>query len=324
MASPNSTWSELLTMSLYDRRGELADNLTNSVALFMRLKKKGNIGTVDGGVAILEELEYASNTNIMWYDGYEQLAISPSEFASAAQYEWKQLAEAITISGREMMINTGKNRIINHLRAKVSNAEKTMINTLGAGVYADGTGTLSKEMGGLQLLVADTPTNTVGGISGNTYSWWKNISYDLSSVGSTASSTNIQTHMNNLYVQLKRNNEGPDLIVADANYYTRFLGSLQTIQRLTGDASMAEAGFETLKYMGMDVVLDGGRGGSCPANRMYFLNTDYIKYRPHADRNMVPLEPDRHSTNQDALVRFLAWMGNMTISNRFMQGLMKA
>jgi hypothetical protein len=39
---------------------------------------------------------------------------------------------------------------------------------------------------------------------------------------------------------------------------------------------MADAGFQNLKYMGADVVLDGGRGGNCPASHMYFLNTDYI------------------------------------------------
>ena len=76
--------------------------------------------------------------------------------------------------------------------------------------------------------------------------------------------------------------------------------------------------------MGADVVLDGGRGGNCPANHMYMLNTDYIYYRPHEDRNMVPLDPDRYSVNQDATVKLIGWAGNMTMANRFMQGVIKA
>ena len=57
---------------------------------------------------------------------------------------------------------------------------------------------------------------------------------------------------------------------------------------------------------------------------MYFLNTDYLKFVSHKSRNMVPLNPDRFATNQDALVKLIGWMGNMTISNRSLQGVIVA
>jgi len=87
-----------------------------------------------------------------------------------------------------------------------------------------------------------------------------------------------------------------------------------------------------LKYNTADVVLDGGfQGfstdplpyetsagtsavGGAPANTMYMLNTKYIHWRPHARRNMVPLDPDRFSVNQDAMVKLIGWAGNMTTS----------
>lgn len=323
MASPNSSWSDILTTTLNNRSKKLADNVSDSTAILSRFKEKGRTKTAPGGVSILQELEYAENTNAMWYSGYESLAIAPQELFSAAEYNWKQAAVAVTISGLEQLQNSGPERQIALLSSRVRNAEKTMVNLVAEAMYSDGTGSSGKNIGGLQLLVADTPTNTVGGISGTTYSWWKNVSYDLSSLGSTASATNIQTHMNATYVTICRNNESPDLILADNNYYTKYLGSLQSIQRITND-KMAQAGFQNLKYMGADVVLDGGRGGNCPANRMYFLNTDYLYYRPHADRNMVPLDPDRFSTNQDALVKLIGLAANMTCSNRFMQAVMKA
>lgn len=323
MASPNSSWTEIITTTMQNRSRKLADGVSDNVAILMRLKERGRIRTVSGGNVIAQELEYTDNSTVMWYDGYEQLNIAVSDVITAAEYSWKQLAAAVTISGKEMLMNSGKEKMIDLLRARIGNAEKSMNNNLATAMYSDGTGTSSKEVGGLQHIVADTNTNTVGGISGTTYTWWRNISYDLSSVGSTASASNIQTHMNSTYVQLVRNNEAPDLILTDDVFYTAYLGSLQTIQRITND-KMAQAGFQNLKYMGADVVLDGGRGGNCPASHMYFLNSDYIFYRPHADRNMVPLDPDRFSTNQDALVKLYGWMGNMTCSNRFMQGVMKA
>ena len=271
MASPNSTWTELLTMTMNSRTKKLADNVTDNISLYSRLKEKGRIKTVSGGVSILQELEYADNANVQWYSGYETLAIAAADIATAAEFSWKQASAAVIMSGLEMMTNAGKEQMISLIASRVSNAEKSMKNLLGAAVYADGTGSSGKEIGGLQLLVADTNTNTVGGISGSTYSWWRNISYDLSSVGSTASTTNIQSHMNSTYVQLVRNTDSPDLILADNNYYSKYLGSLQTIQRIM-DPKMAQAGFVSLKYMNADVVLDGGRSGNCPANRMYFLN----------------------------------------------------
>ena len=80
-------------------------------------------------------------------------------------------------------------------------------------------------------------------------------------------------------------------------------------------------GFPTLKYMGADVVLDGGISGGATASTLYLLNTDYIHYRPHKLRNMVPLSPKRRvTTNQDAEVQILAWAGNLTSSGSQFQG----
>lgn len=322
MASPNL--SEIITTTLRNRSKKLADNVTENNALLMRLSEKGKIKPVDGGRTIVQELEYAENGTFQWYSGYEVLDISPSDVITAAEFDWKQCAAAVSISGLEELQNSGKEKIIDLLESRIGNAERTMKNNIAAGLYATGSGNSGKEIGGLQLLVADSPTGTVGGISQTGYSFWTNVVYDASSNGGTAAtSSNIQTYMNALYVQLVRGNDAPDLIVADNNYFNHYLGSLQAIQRITSP-KMAEAGFTSLKYMNADVVLDGGKGGNCPTNHMYFLNTDYLFYRPHKDRNMVPLNPDRHSTNQDAIVKLIGWAGNMTASNLSLQGVLKA
>ena len=86
----------------------------------------------------------------------------------------------------------------------------------------------------------------------------------------------------------------------------------------------ADAGFPMLKYMTSDVVLDGGFGGGAPANSMYFLNTDYIFFRPHVDRFFSPLGDDRFAVNQDAMVKLVGFAGNMTVSNRRLQGFLGA
>ncbi len=60
-----------------------------------------------------------------------------------------------------------------------------------------------------------------------------------------------------------------------------------------------------------------------PTHSGYFLNTKYIFFRPHRNRNFVPIGDERMSTNQDAIVRLIGWAGNMTASGLQFQGQMQ-
>jgi len=101
---------------------------------------------------------------------------------------------------------------------------------------------------------------------------------------------------------------------------------LQAIQRITDDKGTAGIGFTSLKYYGagksVDVVLDGGKNGQIPSNTMYFINSDYLFYRPHSARNFKVIGGDRTNINQDAIVRIMAWAGNMTIANPSLQAVL--
>jgi len=321
MASPNL--SEIVTTTLRNRTGQLADNMSDNNALLSRLKKRGKIQTVSGGRTIVQELEYADNQTYKRYAGYETLNISPSDVFTAAEFDYKQAAVAVSISGLEQLQNSGSEAIINLLGSRIRNAEKTMMNGISADIYSDGTADGGKQIGGLQLLVSKTPTSgTVGGIDRATWTFWRN---KATVSGTAATAANIQERMNAMALSLVRGTDKTDLIVADGNYYGHYLASLQAIQRIT-DPEMAAAGFTSLKYFGhggsADVVLDGGQGGNCPENTMYFLNTDYIHFRPHASRNMVPIGDDRYAVNQDAMVKLIGFAGNMTLSNASLQGVL--
>ena len=307
---------EIVATTLRNRQGELADNVTNHNALFMRLNKKGNIRPLDGGRTIVQELEYAENSTVAWYSGYETLNTTPQEVFDAAEYDWKQLAGTVSISGLEEVKNSGKEAIINLLDARISNLRKSLRNTASTAIYADGTGSSGKELGGLQLLIDDDPTAsaTVGGINQNTYSFWRN----QYSASAATSAGNVLSRMNTMWLSCIRGTDKPDFIAADDDMYTHFEASLQQNQRFT-DASMAAAGFESLKYKTADVFYDD----QCPDKHMYFVNTDYLFLRPHKARQFVPLD-DRNSLNQDAKVIPVVWAGNMTCSNRSLQGVIIA
>lgn len=321
MASPNL--SEIVTTTMYNRSRKLADNVTANNVLLARLEKKGKRKTFSGGRQILQELEYGENATFGWYSGYDPLNISPSDVFTSAVYDIKQCSVAISISGLEELQNSGEEQMIDLLEGRINNAEKTMRNNMSTAIYGDGTANGGKAIGGLALLVADAGTGQVGGINSTTWTFWQNLAKDATTdFLAAASAANILSYMNRMWLQLVRGTDKPDLIVADNNYYRFYMEALQPQQRFTS-AAMAEAGFESLKYMSADVVFDGGIDGSIPANHMYFLNTDYLYIRPHSKREYVPLSPDRFSTNQDAMVKLIGWAGNMTTSGRKFQGVLK-
>lgn len=322
MPSPNL--SEIVTTTLYNRSKKLADNVSNNNALLARLEAKGKRKSFSGGRQIVQEIEYGENATFGWYSGYDALNISPSDVFTSAVYDIKQASVAVSINGLEELQNSGEEQMIDLLESRISNAERTMRNQMAAAVYGDGTAEGGKAIGGLQLLVADAGTGTVGGINSSTWNFWRNVVFGaVADGGGAASTSNIVSYMDRLWLQLVRGTDKPDLIVADNAYYRLYMEALQPQQRFTSK-DMAQAGFESLKFMSADVVFDGGMGGACPANHMYFLNTDYIYMRPHSKREYVPLSPERFSTNQDAMVKLIGWAGNMTTSGRKFQGVLKA
>tara|TARA_R100001460_G_scaffold42998_1_gene79217 strand:- start:14 stop:967 length:954 start_codon:yes stop_codon:yes gene_type:complete len=317
MASPNSTFTEIVTTTLAGYSKTLADNVTNGNALLRHIDGKGN-KQIATGRTIVQELEYATNSTAKWYSGYEVLDTSTSNVFTAAEFNYKQLAGNVVISGLEQVENSGKEAIFNLLKSRVRNLEKTLKNTMATGLYADGTGTDGKELGGLQLIVAGTNTNTVGGINAGTYTFWKNQVYDFSTESVTPSATTIQTAMNTLWLSTTRGADHPDVIVAASNYFQFYWSSLQTNQRFTSDDN-ASAGFMNLMFMDAPVYYDD----QCPTSKMYMLNSDYLFLRPAQGREFSPLG-EKASVNQDAMVLPVVWAGNMTCSNRARQGIIQA
>ena len=319
MSFPNI--SDVLATTIENRSGKIADNVTNNNALLTKLEKRGNIRKFSGGHKILEELAFAGNGNFAWYSGYDTLTTGVSDVISAAEFTIKQAAAPVTISGLEMLQNRGKEAIVELLESRLKVAESTMHNNIETGLFSDGTGSGGKIITGLDAAVPQDPTTgTYGAINRATWTFWRS---QLRDSAATITAATIQTEMNALWAACTRGNDMPDLIVLGQTLWLLYMASLQPLQRFT-DGDNAKLGFATVKFMTADVVLGGGIGGVATATDGYFLNTKYIHYRPHADRNMVPLSPGkRYAVNQDAEVQIIAWAGNLTMSGSKFQGRLK-
>jgi hypothetical protein len=317
MAFANPSISDIVATTIQNRSGKIADNVTDNNALLKVLSKRGNVRPFSGGNVILQELSFRENGNVGYYSGYDELPVAAQDVISAAEFAIKQAAAPVVISGLEELQNSGKEQIIDLLAGRVEVSEASLANLLANGVYSDGTGSGGKQITGLDAAVPVAQTNTYGGIDRLTWAFWRS---QIDNDSAVATPTTIQGIFNALYASLCRGSDHPDLIVVDNATWATYMASLQANQRFM-NADTADLGFPTVKFMGSNVVLDGGIGGNCPANTAFFLNTKYIFWRPHSKRNMVPLSPQkRYAVNQDAEVQIIAWAGNLTCSGAQFQG----
>jgi hypothetical protein len=321
MAFANPNVSDILATTIQSRSKKVADNVTKNNAILMRLNQKGNVKPFSGGSSILQELSFAENTNAGWYSGYDILPVGVSDVISAAEFPICQAAVPVIISGLEMLQNSGKERMIDLMDARLTVAENTMKNLISVGLYSNGSAAGGKQIDGLEIAMplANT-TGVYGGIdrAAAIGTFWRNQAIDATGIVSTT----IQGSWNAMWAACARGNDTPDLIMVGNATWAMYMASLQGIQRFASP-EVGDLGFASLKFIGADVVLDGGIGGGASPTVLdaYFLNTDYIFLRPHSQRNMVPLSPNkRYATNQDAEVQIMAWAGNLTASGMQFQG----
>ncbi len=312
MSFANASVSDIIATTIEKRSKKIADNVTKNNAILMRLSQKGRARPFSGGRLIYEELSFAENANAGFYSGYDILPTAAQDVISAAQFDIKQAACPVVISGLELLQNAGPEEMIDLLSARIDVAESTMKNLICGGLYSDGTAYSGKSIVGLDAACPDVATgsqaDTYGGIDRASWAFWR-TQYDGSATNAT-----IQADFNAMYASLVRGLDAPDLIMVDNKAWAAYLASLQANQRFT-DPSSANLGFPSVKFMGADVVLDGGIGGFCPSGTAFMLNTNYLHYRPHSARNFVSLSPGkRYSVNQDAEVQILAWAGALTCS----------
>lgn len=325
MASPGqstlfNTFTELVSTTYRNHRKEVADNVSNHNALFRRMTEKGRIRLEDGGLSIVTPLDYAQNSTYQRYSGFDVLNVAASDVISAAEYPWRQVAVNVAASGLEIRTNSGSNRIINFVKAKIKNAQRSMANGLSGDLYSDGTA--SNQMNGIQAIVADAGTGTVGGINSTTFGFWQNQVRDASDNSVTVSAATIEAGMMlPLWLACTRGNDMPDLIVMDPVYFAYYEASQTSLKRYA-PSDEGKGGMISMKYKTADVFFDSSASG-VPASHMYFLNTDFLELVAHQDANME-IMPELRSVNQDALVIPILFQGNLVCSNRARQGVGKA
>lgn len=317
MSNPN--WGEVVTTTLAKRRKIIADTISRNNIFITEARRRGKVKTASGGRTITQPIMMGTeNANFQWYYGREGLNVAGQEVLTSAEFPWKQYACGVSISGIELLMNSGESAIIDMMMQRTKHAEKTIANQMHKSAHGDGTGSGGKEYGGMQLLVSTVAGATVAGINSTTYTWWDNKR--LATGGGAPSSTTIAAFMLELMLETSRNTDKPNLIVSDNDWYAAYWASLQGQQRFM-NKTLADGGFENIMFNSVPVVADGGQGGYAPAG-MKFLNMETIELCMHSKRNNVVLSGPRRPLTEDSDTVIIAGCGNWVIENRMLNGVL--
>ena len=309
MSNPN--FDQLLATTLANYRDQLTDNVFTARPLTYFLMDKGRIRMVDGGTKIVEPLIYGQNSTVASYAGYDTIALTAQDGITAAEFEWKQYAASIAISGIEEAKNNGDQAILNLLEAKVMQAEESLREGFNTMFFGDGTGNSGKNWNGLGNLVE--ASGTVGGINrataGNEY--WR--SYEENTAGALT-----LAQMSTAYNSVSVGNDHPDMVLTTQTLFEKYESLLQPQLRYT-DTKTADAGFQNLLFKAAPVVYDTG----CTAGVMYFLNSKYLTLVGHSGKWFSQTEFVRPE-NLDARYALIMCYGNLTVRNAKKQGKLTA
>jgi hypothetical protein len=307
MAAGNTNFDALLSTTLANYRDQLTDNVFTARPLTYFLMDKGRIRMLDGGTKIVEPLIYGQNSTVGSYSGYDTISLTAQAGISAAEYDWKQYAASIAISGIEEAKNNGEAEIINLLEAKIMQAEESMREGFNQMFFGNGTGNSGKNWNGLGNLVSSV--GTVGGIdrADALNTWWRSYVNPNSGAFTLAK-------MATAYNSVSVGNDHPDMVLTTQTLFEKYEALLQPQLRYT-DTKTADAGFQNLLFKAAPVTYDV----HCPAGYAYFLNSKYLTLVGHSGKWFSQTEFVRPE-NLDAQYALIMCYGNLTIRNAAKQG----
>ena len=307
----NANFDALLSTTLANYRDQLTDNIFTARPLTYFLQDKGRIRMLNGGTKIVEPLIYGESSTVKSYSGYDSISLTAQTGITAAEYDWKQYAASIAISGIEEAKNNGEQEIINLLEAKIMQAEESMREGFNRMFYADGSGNSGKDWNGLGNLVE--ASGTVGGINrattGNEY--WRSYEENTATALTLAQ---LSTGYNSVSV----GNDHPDMVLTTQTLFEKYEALLQPTLRYT-DTKTADAGFQNLLFKAAPVVYDE----HCTAGVVYFLNSKYLTLVGHSGKWFSQTEFVRPE-DLDARYALIMCYGNLTCRNAAKQGKLTA
>lgn len=280
-------------------------NFFKSNALWFRAKKKGQ--RFDGGQQIEAPIFYDKFVSGGAFEDRDALTVTNNQVVTAATYQLREYFVPISVSDRDMAINSGKAAVMSFVKQKINHGRDQIADILGTDTQASNSG--GKELEGLGL--AMSTSSTLGAVAPAAAPIWKaNI---------LAASSNIMTvlKLQTVLGQCTFGASRPTLIISNQACYDKFSTFGDTVQRIV-DTDMASVGIAQLNFRGVPWVVDShapGGGGGATNNVVEFINEDYTQLWTAKGWDF---KTEQMARTQSAAVQYYMvwWKGNWTYHSR--------
>lgn len=294
----------LLTTTIEKRRGDIKNAIINKLSLFDHLNKKHKV-TLTGGTSIVTPVMYGKNNTVDSYNGFDTIDTTPQDGHTSTQYEIKQYAGSLSLSGRELSQNRGPEAIHNLVNAKQMQLEKSLADKLNQDLFA------SSVVGDAMNTLVTTidATSTIGEINSTTYSWWQ------SHVGTGGSfATDGLADMRIVDGTLGQRGARPTAWITTMDIFNFYEKELQDQIRYVGGEE-AEGSFKNLLFRGVPVIHDA----QATSGVMYAINSDAMELVFSSDKDFSMTEWVKPA-NQDAKVAQMLCYLQLVVNNRRLLG----
>ena len=319
MTAPNSLtkyYNDLTSATLERTLTKITDNFFDALPILKVMRAKGKFVDHSGGTMITMPLEYAENDTAEWIGRGSNVSIVDNQKFTTVKYDWKFLSGSVVRYMVDEQMNKSEPQIFNLVEKNIKNLEKTLQKKVNTALMGDGS-TDSNMLEGFKKYISATPTDTVGGISASTYSWWEN---QHTSMTGDDHAVYLIDNMRTMYDDCSGDNgemDTPQMLVTTKAVKNWYEDEALDSHYYTQSNDMADLGIKGCAFKGAPILFTAG----CDTGYMYFINFDYFElaYDPSMWMKSTPWKAAQDNLEQAMQVVSQA---NLVCSNRKNQGLL--
>lgn len=316
MAVPNTSFDQITAITNDVFLPQLPDLVFDASPLMKMLHKGGT--NPQGGAAIRQPVMYQFSQDGAYTD-YEKGNTSAEDQITAAEFPWKLYRQRVVISEPELHRNDGPEAVFKLLKAKMTGAATAIRDALSTDMYVTTYGDDAKQINSLDNVLGDgtypsTPTIS-GGIDKATHTFWQGTNSDF---GDTLLLGTVASMLTAWYAVIDGSHT-PKIIASHPTALAEHQneqGVASTGERFVNTQAL-DSGFTTFTFQGRPWVTDRHittTGRAAAAGVLYMLDTDYIDFVSHKNRNFT-FRKFQQPDDQDVNIGWIHWMGNLTASD---------
>lgn len=268
----------LLATTLQEYRDSMTEQWVNNNILLKFMDKSAK-DIIDGGISIIEHLEYDDNDTVGWVGKTDAITVAENEFLTQARFVWATIAGLVLIYDHDLAKNMGKNQLFSLMDAKVKNLQRTFDDKLERGLLASSTANTNTVNSLYDIIDSSDPSlAALGDIARATYTWWQ-ATETASGAMATQGLENIRTASNTV----SRSGMDPvNLHITTQTVYESYQARLTPFERFTSGGK-GDLEFDSLTFANKPVVFSF----AAQSGTWLGINTKYLRFRINKNMNFL-------------------------------------